>query len=327
MSTDLSTNQPSPNDLLLFAKVVEAGSFTRAAEAMGLPKSTLSRRIAALETLLGERLLLRTTRRLRLTDLGEAVLEHARQVVAETDAALALAQFRQQAPTGRLRVSMPADLAQLALAPALARFIEQHPRVTLALDLSPRRVDVVAENFDLAIRMGDLDDEAQLSARRVASFSGGLYATPQWLAQHGQPKHPDELCQPGCALTALVLGNRDGEPRPWQLQRLRADGHTEQWSGLPTRHTVANAPAFLIELACAGVGLTVVADFFAQAPLRSGRLVRLLPQWQTPPVPAWAVFPGRRLMPTRTRALLDALVDALAPCREPPASTLSSTPA
>src|SRR6187399_2066185 len=135
-----------PNDLLLFARVVDEGSFSRAAERLGVPKSTVSRRVAALESHLGERLLLRTTRRLTVTEFGEAVLAHARHVAEDVEAAEALAQSRQTEPTGRLRVTMPNDLANVVLAPVLATFLQRHPRVTLDVDLSARFVDLVAES-------------------------------------------------------------------------------------------------------------------------------------------------------------------------------------
>jgi DNA-binding transcriptional LysR family regulator len=125
-----------PNDLLLFARVVEAGSFSRAAAQVGLPKSTVSRRIAALEAALGERLLLRTTRKLHITDFGSSVLAHARQIVDDVESAAALAQHRQIEPSGRLRISMPADFASLALGELLAQFIARHPAIQLELDLS-----------------------------------------------------------------------------------------------------------------------------------------------------------------------------------------------
>ena len=142
--------QFEPNDLLIFARVAEVGSFSRAADRLGLPKSTVSRRIALLEERLGERLMLRTTRRLTLTDFGEQLLEHARQVAVEVDAARALAEHRQARPSGRLRVSMPSDFANLLLADMVAAFIALHPEVTLELDLSPRRVDLLGESFDIA---------------------------------------------------------------------------------------------------------------------------------------------------------------------------------
>lgn len=171
------------DDLLLFARVMESGSFSRAAERVHWPKSTVSRRIAALETRLGEKLLLRSTRKLSLTDFGAGVLEHARAVAAEVDGALALALHRQQKPSGRLRVSMPADFAQHVAAGMLAEFAIRHPEVALELDLTPRRVDLIGEGFDLAIRMGQLDEDSQLAARRLATTHWGLYAAPAYLAR------------------------------------------------------------------------------------------------------------------------------------------------
>ena len=155
----------APNDLLLYARVVEERSFSRAAERLGLPKSTVSRRVSALEGQLGERLLLRTTRKLTVTDFGLAVLEHARHVAEDVAAAEALAQNLQVEPSGRLRVTMPSDLANVVLAPFLAEFTLAHPAISLEIDLSARFVDLIGENFDLAIRMGDLRDDASLAAR------------------------------------------------------------------------------------------------------------------------------------------------------------------
>ena len=166
--------QIDPNDLLIFARVVDEGSFTAAADRLGLPKSTVSRRLSQLEERLGERLLLRTTRRLSITEFGSALLEHARQVDTEVEAVAALAESRQARPSGRLRVSMPNDFANLLLTDMLAAFSALHPAVTLELDLSPRRVDLLGENFDVAIRMGELPDDTLLAARRNRSLSGVL---------------------------------------------------------------------------------------------------------------------------------------------------------
>lgn len=307
-----------PNDLVLFAHVAEAGSFTRAADRMGLPKSTLSRRLSAMEAFLGERLMMRTTRRLSVTEFGAAVLEHARQVVNELDGTLALAQHRQAEPSGHLRVSMPSDIAMLVLSDTLSQFAREHPAITLELDLSPRRVDLVAENFDLAIRMGALPEDSTLAARRLALFTGGLYASPGWLARRDGPlEHPQALLDPGDVVHALVIGAPNQEPSPWQLRReaTQAGGTADLWRGLPERRTLANAPAVLMQMAVAGVGVAPLSEFFALPAVRRGDLVRVLPDWDLPPAPAWAVFPERRLMPARTRVFLEALSTALAPCR------------
>jgi DNA-binding transcriptional LysR family regulator len=263
-----------------------------------LPKSTVSRRIAALEAQLGERLLQRTTRRLVLTEFGESLIEHARHVLEQVEAVGALAAHRQQAPSGKLRLSMPNDFANLGLSGMLAEFMVRYPAITLELDLSPRRVDLVAENFDLAIRMGDLPDDASLAARRVAFERIGLYAAPTYLAGRGLPESPDDLLQHDL----LCLLSRGGGAQAWTLTR----GKTVWARELPARLT-ANSPDLLARIATAGAGIAACSDLFAHPFVKRGELVRVLPEWDLPPVTGWAVFPGRRLMPAKTRAFLDLM--------------------
>jgi DNA-binding transcriptional LysR family regulator len=181
-----------PGDLLLFARIVECGSFSLAAERVQLPKSTVSRRITLLEGKLGERLLQRTTRKLVLTEFGASLLEHARKVADETEAAGALAQHRQAAPSGLLRCRCRPISPTWRWA-MLAAFMHRYPAISLELDLSPRRVDLVAEGFDLAIRMGNLPDDATLAARRITFSSLALYASPKYTSLRGLPEHPDDL--------------------------------------------------------------------------------------------------------------------------------------
>jgi DNA-binding transcriptional LysR family regulator len=288
----------APNDLLLFARVVDEGSFSRAAERLGVPKSTVSRRLAALEAQLGERLLLRTTRKLTITDFGLAVLEHAHHVVEDVAAAASLAQNRQQKPSGRLRVTMPGDMANLVLAPLLAEFVLNYPAITLQVDLSARFVDLIGENFDVAIRMGELRDDASLAARRIAAFTGSLYAAPAYLARRGTPSEPEALMEHD----TLRILSRAGDAIPWILTRDDA-----RWEGVPPGRATVNSPELLMRMALAGAGITIVNDHFAAPYLERGGLVQVLPDWRVPPVSAWAVFPGRRLMPARTRVFLDAL--------------------
>jgi DNA-binding transcriptional LysR family regulator len=306
-------NWPMPeldaNDLILFARVAESGSFSRAAERMRLPKSTVSRRIAALERRFGERLLHRSTRKLRITDFGISVLEHARALAAEVDGALALAQHRQAKPSGRLRVSVPAHFASIILPLMLTGFVREHPAVMLELDLSPRRVDLIGENFDLAVRMGELPDDSQLAARKLAEMAMGLYAAPSYLKQVGEVAAPDDLL----ALHGLLILSRTGEPQGWTLER--ADPQ-EQWRGRPTQYTTANSPDVLMGIAEAGFGVLGLPHFGAREAVTRGTLTRVLPQWSLPTARCWAVFPGRRLMPARTRAFLDALVAFMGACAD-----------
>lgn len=292
-----------PNDLLIFARVAELGSFSRAADRLGLPKSTVSRHISGLETRLGERLLQRTTRRQQLTEFGQQLLEHARQVALEVEAVALLREQRQAAPSGRLRVSMPSDFANLFLGDMLAAFVALHPAITLELDLSPRRVDLLAEGVDVAVRMGALPDDAWLAARRLTVFSNGLYASPDYLAERGEPTHPDELLRH----QAVRLLGGQGEPAPWTLR------HGDQvWEGLPPGRVSANSPELLIRMARAGGGIAAVPDLFARPMLQRGLLRRVLPDWCLPPHDAWAVFLGRKLMPAKTRVFIDMLQAALA---------------
>lgn len=287
-----------PNDLLLFTRVVEAGGFTRAAERLGLPKSTLSRRITHLETQLGERLLLRTTRKLTVTEFGLSVLEHARQIAAETEAAASLAQHRQAQPSGRLRISMPGDFANWMLDEFLADFAAAYPSVMLEIDISPRRVDLIGENFDLALRVGSLPDDASLAARRLTVFISKLYAAPAYLKRRGTPQTPDDLLNHD----TLRLLSRSGDPAPWPLC-----SENKQWSGMPPARAAVNSPELLMRLACSGAGITALDDIYAAPHVQSGKLVPVLPQWRLPEIPLWMVFPGRRLMPARTRVFIDSL--------------------
>ena len=298
-----SSDAIDPNDLLIFARVAELGSFSRAADRLGCPKSTVSRRIAGLETQLGERLLQRTTRRQQLTEFGQQLLEHARQVALEVEAVALLREQRQAAPSGRLRVSMPSDFANLFLGDMLAAFVALHPAITLELDLSPRRVDLLAEGIDVAVRIGSLPDDAWLAARRLTVFSNGLYASPDYLAERGEPAHPDELLRH----QAVRLLGGQGEPLPWTLRHGDQGGER-----LPPGRVSANSPELLLRLARAGGGIAAVPDLFAQPMLQRGLLRRVLPDWCLPPHPAWAVFPGRKLMPAKTRVFIDMLQAALA---------------
>lgn len=294
--------QLTADDLVIFAKVVELGSFTAAANRLGLPKSTVSRRISQLEQVLGEQVLLRTTRRLRLTEFGEQLLEHAQQISLEVGAAQQLSDSRQAQPSGRLRVSMPADFANILLVDMLAAFSALHPHVSLELDLSARRVDLLDEAFDLALRVGNVDDNPQLIAKQLRVFECGLYASSAYLRERGTPATPDQLMQ----FDSIRLMTGQGASIPWLLKKGQ-----EQWQGLPPGRLTANSPELLINLACRGAGIIAVPHYFTQIYQHKNLLQRVLPEWCLPAQTAWAVFPSRQLMPTKTRAFLTMLETAL----------------
>lgn len=292
------------DDLILFARVVDAGSFSQAAERCGLPKSTVSRRISALERSLGERLLTRTTRQFAITEFGEGMLEHARRLLEEAEAASALAQHRQATPQGTLRVSLPPDfLQELELVPFLLAFATRYPEVKVEMDLSPRRVDLVAERFDLAIRVAArLPDDATLVARRLLEMRHGLYASPAYLARFGRPLAPADLV----SHTGLKLITSSGEAQHWQLSR--ADQH---WVGAPAGPIAVNSVGLQRELAAHGLGLVGLSERYAAAFVQKGLLERVLPDWCLPTMTVWAVTPGRRLQPTRVSAFIEMLREAL----------------
>ena len=312
---------------------------------MQLPKSTVSRRIAALEKRLGERLLQRTTRKLVITDFGQGVLDHARVLSEEVDAALAFALSRQARPSGRLRVSMPADFASVALEAPLAGFIRQYPEIALEIDLSPRRVDLIGENFDLAIRMGDLQDDVQLAARRHRGVHDRrLDASPGLLREHGEPLTPDALA----TMPGLMLLTRSGDALPWELSprapvalgqpAVAARGVDGPQAGVgkavaridgatpapvprvitPQRQARANSPELLIRLCAQRRGRGGCVGFLRRDSYvgARGELQRVLPGWCLPDSNAWAVFPGRRLMPAKTRAFIEMLQRSMTVCAE-----------
>lgn len=292
------------NDLILFAHIVEAGSFTRASEQTGFPKSTLSRRLTDLENEFGERLLQRSTRRLVLTEFGERILQYAQRLMDETEAATAFAQHRQVTAHGTLRVSLPPEFHELSLVRVLTEFSQRYPDVRLELDLSARRVDLVAERFDVAVRVAtQLPDDSLLVARRITTLRNGLYANQDYLQRHGIPKVPADLLDH----VGLVLITSGGEQQLWRLSQGK-----ERWEGLPLRNLSANSLGLQQALAAQGLGIVGLSDGFAENLVKQGTLERILPEWSLPPATVWCVTPGRRLLPQRTIAFIETLRAVLA---------------
>src|SRR5712664_3676272 len=198
------------NDMAVFVEVVKARSFRRAAETIGMPNSTISRRISGLEKAIGLRLLHRTTRRIELTEAGQLYFERCKRIVDE--ARLAHEQLGEMLaqPSGVLRVSAPVDFATTFLAPQMAEFSRRYPGISFEFDLTPRRVDLVAEPFDVAIRMGELPD-SNLIARQLARLPRYLYASPRYLDLSGEPSQPSDLARHEC------LRMRTAEAGVWTL--------------------------------------------------------------------------------------------------------------
>ncbi len=286
----------SADDLILYAAIVEQESLVRAADFLGMPKATVSRRLANLETTLGQRLLLRTTRRLTLTEFGQEFLDHSRRVAEEVASVQDFVRSREIQPRGRLRISMPGDYAKQNFSRAIATFIEAYPEIQLDLDLSSRRVDLIGERYDLAIRMGVLANDSFVVARKIDEQSFGLYASPIYLALHPALRHPDDLQQHA---TVRLLSAR-GSAASWKLIRGKS-----VWEGVPPGRLTLNSPDMIQQLVLDGAGIGALPDRFVAEDVRHKRLIRVLPKWCFPAVPAWAVMPMRRYLPAKTRAFLD----------------------
>ena len=270
----------------------------RASEQLGMPKATVSRRLTNLEATLGQKLLLRTTRRLTLTEFGQEFLEHCRRIAEEVASTHDFVRSQEQQPRGRLRVSMSDEYAKQHFSRAFATFIETYPEVQLELDMASRRVDLIGEHFDLAIRMGKLDSDSTLVARKIDEQSMGLYASPIYLALHPSPTHPDDLAQHA----AVRLMSARGTAIQWELIR----GKTI-WEGVPPGRLTLNSMGVIQQLILDGAGIGALPDEFAVKDVQLKRLVRVLPEWCLPIVPVWAVMPMRRYLPAKTRAFITHL--------------------
>lgn len=292
-------------DLILFANLIEAGSFSAASARTGIPKSTLSRRLAALETQLGQRLVTRTTRRLVITDFGERVLEHGKKLLEEVQAVSDLVQNEEVQPKGLLRVSMPPDLEQLDLGAMLMRYAARYPEVCVELDMSARRVDLLADRYDLAVRIArQLPDDSTLVARKLCDMDLHLYASPGYLKSRGVPLEPADLGWHVC----LKHISSSGESLAWHLHK-----GVESVVFMPGSPISSNSPQLQRELALKGMGIVALADSLVSGAIEQGRLVMVLPQWTLPAITIWCVTPGRKLLPARTRAFMKMLAQELSP--------------
>lgn len=290
------------NDTLMFVKVVEKGSFTAAAAALGMPKATLSRRITELEARLGTRLLKRTTRKLGLTEAGTLYYERSARIAADlVDAESAVTQLN-GSPRGWLRFTAPYSLGTDAITPLLPEFMARYPDVRVDMHLTNDRLDLVASEMDLALRVGNLPDSS-LSARKLASIGMHVYASPEYLARHGEPLQPADLEHH--RVLAFSQQRHNGRYR-WPL----SDGQRSvEVPVVPV--LVANDPPSLLTAVVSGVGLALLGEPFGKIAVKQGRLRRLLHPWAGETVDVNAVFPPGRLHAPKVRAFVDFLSEHL----------------
>ncbi|ROM70353.1 LysR family transcriptional regulator [Pseudomonas brassicacearum] len=295
------------NDLYYFAKVVEAGGFAAAGRLLGIPKSRLSRRIAELEERLNARLLQRTTRQLKLTAVGERYLRHCQAMLLEAEMADETVASMSSEPRGRLRVSSPVGLAHQILPGVIATFLAKFPQVQLEMNLMNRRVDLVSEGIDVALRVRDLGDEdPQLMTRRLRQARLIMVASPA-LVEGRRIETPEDLKQ------LPVLGALEAD-RLVHLRLLKTDGQSVDLA-LEARLGIDD---FIVRQACvlAGLGFTLLPSMYCEQQLQDGTLVELLPGWSLPDGWLQAVYPHRRGVLPAVRAWIDHLVEAFESCGE-----------
>lgn len=288
-------------DLPLFVAVAEWHSFTRAAASLGIPISTLSRRIADLEASIGIRLFDRSTRTVALTDAGRLYLDRCQAILDAARAAHHDVTGMADVPSGTLRLSIEAEIGPRLVAPVIARYLDRFPSVRVKLDLSPRRVDLLAERFDLAVRLGELPNST-LTVRRLARLVGGLYAAPAYIARHGTPARPAALAD-----HRRIHLLHEGDRGDWHLTHRPTGAIVVAAAG---GLVSANNMTMIRHLARLGVGIAVIDALMANHDVASGALVAVLPDWLLPPIAISLITPAR-LLPAKTRLFVDMLADAV----------------
>lgn len=280
----------SLDDMALFVEVANVMSFRQAAEITGVPNSTLSRRISALEKAIGLRLLHRTTRKIELTEAGQLYYERCRRIVEEAKLAHQQLSDIAEHPTGTVRVSAPIDFATHFIAPLLPEFTEQYPDIRLELDLTSHRVDMTSEYFDVAIRAGE-SESSNLIARKLTNFHHYIYGSKAYLLQHGEPKMPQSLKNHQCfnivKSAYWTLNNKDESVEIKVNNKLSV-----------------NSIGMIKQLAILNMGLVLLPQEMVNDELNIGALQRVLPEWQGTPVPIYAIT-ETRLLPAKTRCFID----------------------
>ncbi|WP_224368925.1 LysR family transcriptional regulator [Hyalangium versicolor] len=299
-----------------FVAVARAQSFADAARELGISASTLSRRITRLEGALGTALLRRTTRTVSLTEAGTLYLERSLDVLARVEDAEALVSGLASDPRGRLRVSVPNLFGQLQIAPLLPDFLRRYPRIALEVSFVDRYVDLIQERFDVAIRIGALEDSS-LMVRRLALNRRILCASPRYLQDRRPLTRPEDLTQHACLHFSFL-----SEGPAWTLVR----GQERVTVRVRPALSADNAEALRLA-AVAGEGITVLATFLAGEDLRAGRLVRVLEGWSIPDTGIFAVHPPGRMVPSKVRAFVSFLrerFEGTPPWERPGACRVSS---
>lgn len=290
------------NDLSLFAQVVQHGSFSAASRASGVPKSRLSRRIAQLERDLGVQLLRRTTRQVRVTPLGEQYYARCRDMLQAAEAAREVIEHAREQPGGSLRISCPVAIAQILLAPWIGGFMRANPGIKLEIDATNRRVDVIGEGYDLALRVRDVLEDSSLAVRTFGKGELRMVASPALLDSIGRPRTPQALeGMPG-------VGQRPHDGKfTWTLVDKGGESVHIQYDP----KLVCDEFALLREAVLAGVGVAMLPGMYCRDEIARGDMEVVLPQWDLPMGVLHAVFPSRKGVTPPLRRFLDFLAEVL----------------
>lgn len=283
-----------------FAAVVDKGSFTAAAEALGISKPVVSKQVSQLEQYLGVQLLHRTTRRLHLTDAGEIFARYSQQIVAEAQEAEQSVLPLQSEPQGTLRITAPESLAASMLPDALLGFQQHFPKVELDVRISGRFVDLVEEGIDVALRVGKLEDSSMI-ARRLLSCHFQVYGSPEYWKRHGVPNHPDELRTHNC-----LIYSQSPKPDTWIFK----DSNGEDISIKVTGNLRSDAGRLLLDAVIDGQGIMVVPSYMVTDAIEKRLLEGVLEDYSHAPVGLYAIYPQSKHVSTKVRAFVNYLVDA-----------------
>ena len=299
----------------VFVQVVDAGGFTRAADNMQLPKATVSTLIQSLEATLAVKLLHRTTRHVSVTADGAAYYERCLRILSDVREAEESLSRTRLSPSGRLRVDAPTGLSSDILIPALPDFFARYPDIQLEMGCSDRPVDLIEEGVDCAVRGGALGDSS-LIARRVGILHFATCATPEYLARHGRPAHPNDLRQHRCV---NYFSARTGKIFDWDFTR---DGERVQIA-LPGSIALNDSNAYMAA-GLAGLGIVQMANFQFDSLLAEGRMEMLLPEWVSDPLPIHVVYPQNRHLSAKVRVFVEWVAELFS---QHPGMRLPKTPA
>lgn len=286
--------------MAIFTAVVEAESFTKAAQKLGMSKSAVSKQVTRLEDRLGTRLLNRTTRKLSLTDTGHVYYERCQSIVEQAEEATLQVSHLQEAPRGILKLSASMSFGIQHLSPCLADFMQTYPELSVDLELNDRKIDIIAEGFDLALRIGEMEDSS-LIARKIANIRGVTVASPAYLKKHGRPNHPKELENHKCLRYSYAP-----TPNIWSY---KLQGTDEAAMDIRIKGPfISNNGEVATKLAVKGIAITRIPLFICWEEIASGELIPILEDYQNFFTAIYAVYPHNRHLSAKVRAFVDFMV-------------------